>query len=556
MTTDHDSNNNPLQQEIAAQGSGNPAGADGGGQASVSVEVATMHADDPVPAELVMELAEKIKETAARNRARLSGEVLENDLSPVGASLPPAPPFPRSALGPRLEGWAAAVQIMTDNTPFPLCALTLLGVVNHTLQSMADVRAFSSPVPTSLAFLLGSNSGEGKSSVFRIAMAPVWEAEERFTRAYERKVAELRARNMAAEAAALPQPILYVDEATPAALRYYLRVGCGVSGYLTDEAGSLLAGHGMGTETRLQMITELAKLWDGTPIKFVRVKGGIGIIRNRRFSMMLMGQHDILNPFIADPICRTQGLHSRILMAYPDSTLGLRDAIPLGDEAGARRVVGEYHRWLGSLLDCPLHIIDGTTNEIRPPVMELSAEAREMLRGYGAEMQRYMLKIGRHNPLRDHGNKMPEICTRIGANLKLLDEGSPDTLGANHADVKWVLGAEHLARGIELARFFLKEKERLTEPAPMSQELADARLLLSYMREANKTAFTRSEIYKNSSKHRLRDKKVLDNVIAVLREYGWLKATELPKKPGAARAITLYQMTEEGLESWRKEQGV
>jgi hypothetical protein len=206
------------------------------------------------------------------------------------------------------------------------------------------------------------------------------------------------------------------------------------------------------------------------------------------------------------------------------------------------------------ILNCPPHIIDGTLNEIRPPVMELARDAREMLTSFGKEMQKYMLRIGRDNPLGEHVNKMPAISVRLAAILKLIEEGSSANLGAEHANVKWLLGADHLARGIALTRYFIKEKERLSEPGPVTQKLEDARLLLSWLREVGKTSFTRSEVYKNASKHRLRDKAVLDDVIALLMDYGHLQEIELPRKLGAAKAAKKYQLTEEGLDALHVEQ--
>ena len=48
------------------------------------------------------------------------------------------------------------------------------------------------------------------------------------------------------------------------------------------------------------------------------------------------------------------------------------------------------------------------------------------------------------------------------------------------------------------------------------------------------------------SKHRLRDKRVLDAAIDTLMEYGWLTAEPLPRKKGTARTTIRYSLTEDG----------
>jgi len=154
-------------------------------------------------------------------------------------------------------------------------------------------------------------------------------------------------------------------------------------------------------------------------------------------------------------------------------------------------------------------------------------------------------QLGADNPLLDHLNKMPDLAVRMAATLQLYEQGNPDNLGAEHAKHPWSLEREYMLRGMDVIRFFIAEKERLSAPAPHSEELDDAALLLAWMREEGRNSFTRTDVYK-SSKHRLRDKRVLDAAIATLTEYGWLTAEPLPRKKGTARTTIRYSLTEDG----------
>jgi hypothetical protein len=104
-------------------------------------------------------------------------------------------------------------------------------------------------------------------------------------------------------------------------------------GLFSDEGGQFVGGNGMSVDNRLKTAAGLSGLWDGSPVKRVRV--GDGAIAGRRLSAYLMMQPDVSSIFLADPVLLHQGLHSRMLVAAPSSLL----LMPLGDVEAAPEII-------------------------------------------------------------------------------------------------------------------------------------------------------------------------------------------------------------------------
>ncbi|MBW7865061.1 MAG: DUF3987 domain-containing protein [Candidatus Hydrogenedentes bacterium] len=459
------------------------------------------------------------------------------ELSPIDGALPPATEFPREILGPKFLETAFALQTLSGGAPFELGAMALFGAINYAVQGLLDVGVHVNPSPINTYILVVGASGERKSTTMCLAKKPISDYHEAQRRLQRRILDELALRNVTLSKEAMAPTVSIVDEASTAALRDLLssRTYYGTLGLFLDEAGMMLGGGNMTGNRRIEMQTLLSKMHDGGVIVLNRSGKEPIEIANKRFSMTLMGQWRPVSGFLGDQTCQSQGLLSRLLIAYPDSTIGRRKDPSESELAEARKVYDRYRGWMSEVLDCLPHLVPGTYDELNPPVMTLSPDARKIMQDFSAEMEAYYVKIGLDNPVIDHVNKMPDLAVRVAATMQIFEQGGAGTLGAGHADVAWELDGNHMAMGLELMRFFIKEKERLIAPAPDSQQRDDAKLLLSWMRENDRVSFVRSDVYAGSRKGRLRDKKTLDGAIALLKEYGWLTEGQLTKGQGAAR---------------------
>ena len=168
---------------------------------------------------------------------------------PLFRPLPPAPTFPMHALG-ALRPAAEAVHMCTQ-APIAICAQSVLAAVTLAVQAHRDVELpGGGRRPLTGIFASVAESGERKSSVDRIALAPVHRIEEKWRQDHEAQMhaylCDLEAWKAARDAAkkgkgkdraairealdtigpepkAPPQAMLLVADPTPEALVLHLR---------------------------------------------------------------------------------------------------------------------------------------------------------------------------------------------------------------------------------------------------------------------------------------------------------------------------------------------
>ena len=97
---------------------------------------------------------------------------------PLRRALPPAEPFPLSALGPLLEGAARAIMDRVQ-CPDAIAAQSVLGAASLAAQAHADViiPATGHARPLSLFLVTVAASGERKSAADREALGPIYDRE-------------------------------------------------------------------------------------------------------------------------------------------------------------------------------------------------------------------------------------------------------------------------------------------------------------------------------------------------------------------------------------------
>ena len=354
-------------------------------------------------------------------------------------------PFPIDAMGP-LKRATLAIQDKTQ-APVAIGAQSLLSAASLACQGLADVQTFGGVRPISLFALTIAKSGERKSSCDSLAMeavrtfertlskvaqdecgpykneSEIWEAshsklvKEAVNAKTEFKKTAARA-DLEALGNAPDRPLislLTATEPTLEGLTKNLEFSRPSLGIFSDEAGQFLGGHAMNSENRMKTVSGLSKFWDGDPINRTRAGDGATTFYGRRLCSHLMVQPVIADTLLGDPTAQDQGFLARFLICSPPTTIGTR----LNDtySPNSDTELDLFSKRIGELLQRDLPLVDGTTNELDPPVLQMSSEATKKLREFGKTLE---LKQAPGNELAEataFASKSAEQAARIAGVL-------------------------------------------------------------------------------------------------------------------------------------------
>jgi Protein of unknown function (DUF3987) len=409
---------------------------------------------------------------------------------PLLREMLPADPFPLESLGGVVGGATEAI-IDTVRCPAALAGQSALAAATLTAQAHANVELpHGRAAPLTSFFSTVGASGERKTEADRIALWPIekreealraahdvdfsvyeqhreaWEAQRRQIRRAQGKGAAKTLEDKKAELRALgppPEPpltpMLTCPEPTFEGLCRLLAGGWPSVGVFSDEGGQFVGGYAMSEENRLKTAAALSGLWDGKPIRRVRAGDGVLIMPGRRVAMHLLLQPGVAMRLFRDDTLRDQGLLSRFLSSWPDTTAGLRlHRVPQPESDGK---IKRYGARLLSILETPLPLAPGKRNELTPPTLRLSPRARRLLIQFGDHAERNLAEGGLFAPIRPLASKLAQHATRIAAVLALVDG----------------LHARCAEAGIRLAEHYAKEALRLMEVGTTASDLQRAERL-------------------------------------------------------------------------------
>jgi putative DNA primase/helicase len=289
-----------------------------------------------------------------------------------------AQPYPDEALPPILREAVRQAQAFVQ-APMALVACSALSTLSLAAQGLANVRRDNQLMgPISLYLLAVADSGERKTTcdaIFspalrdwkagqRQEMSPLVAKFEAATVVFDAKKAgiaeaikhkrrrsqdtageeqELEALVGDAPVAPLIPRLLYAD-ATPEALAHALATGWPSGGVLSAEAGAVFGAHSMGPDTIMRNLAMLNVMWDGGEIPIDRRSKPSFILRGRRLTFGLMVQPEALRGFMdrAGTLARGTGFIARFLVAWPESTQGVRDVAAKAAE-NATRMAALFH---------------------------------------------------------------------------------------------------------------------------------------------------------------------------------------------------------------------
>ncbi|KAA0113500.1 DUF3987 domain-containing protein [Methylobacterium sp. P1-11] len=419
------------------------------------------------------------------------------DRLPLFSPLPPSRPFPVNALGPVLSEGVNAIARKVQ-VPSAIAAQSVLSVASLIAQALADVRMpYGQLRPLSLFLLSIGGSGDRKTTSDQEALRPLtqwqsildeiyqvdrqnwlvehaaWVAEHKKIGA-DRKLGFLDRKIRLSELGPEPQPPLHpfmiVPEPTFEGLVKNWSELHPSLGLFTTEGGAFLGGFNMSAENRLRSAANFSLLWDGAAITRLRAHDGVLKLKGRRLALHLMIQPSAAAEFLSDAVLRDQGLHSRILLAAPDSIAGTRLYRPVckRDE----NQICRYQEQLLALLRSNKPVADDRTQGLVPRALPMSAAAEQIWRDFHDDVERRLGAGGDLIPIRDLAAKAAEHAARIAGVL---------TIVAN------VHSSEILERvminAVEITIWYLGEAQRLRGAGRTDPKLLNAQALLTWMRD-------------------------------------------------------------------------
>ena len=265
----------------------------------------------------------------------------------------------------------------------------------------------------------------------------------------------------------------------------------------------------MTDEAKLRTASGLSALWDGEPISRVRAAEGATILPGRRLAMHIMLQPDVASLMLNDPLLTDQGLLSRMLVTAPESTAGTR--FWREPASGSATSLKSYSARLLQLLEAPLPLASGKTNELEPRKLSLAAEARRRWTAYADHVERAIGPAGKLEPIRGLANKLPEHAARLAGILALVDN-------LEAAEVS----ADYISAGIALADHYATEALRLFGVSRIAPDLKLAQRLLAWLHHSwGGPAISLPDIYQRGL-NAIGDKATAARMVAILEDHGWL----------------------------------
>ncbi len=417
-------------------------------------------------------------------------------------------PFPYEVLGETMAAACTDIQKAVQ-APDALIAQSVLASANLAVQPLRDVCIDGRIFPLSLFLLTIAGTGERKSAVDQVVLAPHRERErmagkdttERFSlyemerTAWEAEKAkifkgkdDLATKNEALYHLQKQEPLKPLDQTrlisdfTFEGLYKLFMTGVPSKGLFADEGGQFTGGHGMREESMLATAAGLSKFWDGSPVDRIRVIDGSSKLYGRRLAVHLMMQDKVGLEFYSNPVLRDQGLGSRMLAAWPTSTVGHRlySQVNASETAGVKA----FHSRINTLLSQPAAYTEDSTQELEPPSMQLSPEAhREWVEFYN-QVETQSGHKEALEPVKGFANKAAEHAARIAGTIQLVEDHA-----SNSVQIKAMRG------GIDAMAWYLNEALRISGSFNPSEELLAAADVLRWIHDHKLKTVTLPDMY-------------------------------------------------------------
>ena len=454
---------------------------------------------------------------------------------PLFRTLPPPPLFPPDALGP-LKDAARAIQERTQ-APVAICAQSVLAAATLAVQAHIDVELPGGGIkPVVNMFVSIAESGERKTSVDKIALATVREIETQWNREYRQQktdyqnqlaawkqaragVKKASMTGMLAEFGQTgpepeepPHPMLICSDVTPEALVMHLERGRPFAGLFTAEGGILVGGSAFSDESRMRTAALLNQLWDGEPIRRLRIGTGTSFLPGKRCCAHIMMQQVVADRLLGDSMLDGMGMLARMLIVAPESSAGSR--LFKSDAAQNAPILQAYNSKISSLLMKQPDTNDPFGRELSPRVLPLNVDAKSAWIAFHDQCEWAIRPNGELVMIKAFAAKLAEHAGRLAAVLAVYHD--PQV----RAVPLWAMEC-----GIQLAGHYAMEMRRLHGGASTPLSLRQAQRLLDWWQQREEPIIHLANIYQLGPAE-LRGSKQARAVVKVLIEHGWVERLE------------------------------
>ncbi|MCR5257430.1 MAG: DUF3987 domain-containing protein [Desulfovibrio sp.] len=448
-------------------------------------------------------------------------------------------PYPVEAFGPL----AGAVDVLARHCYVhpSVAGGVILAFLSLGAQRIWNVRSQKYTTPLSLFFLPVLESGEGKNEVERAAgkvyrewekaQDPVYkEAENQWRiarRVYDKSIAnaekqfaqgklsedefkrELERLEADRPKEPLP-PILTSGDLNVEGLYRMLKERSPSHGIFAPEGGRLLGGIAFNAENKLKTLSTLADLWSGDPVDKLRQSEGGSKLWDRRASLCLMVQPIVAEAVLRDDLMVQQGFLPRCLLSWPASMD--RDFEDVDVESLPE--MAPYYDACRMLLQLKPPEDDAPGEGLNLDALELSGPALSAYASFFREVSRATgsgKSAGKYVPIRGFARRAAEQAIRIAG-----------VLSAAWTPHSTEVSLEAMESGIMLARWHLDEALRIVLDGTESAEIKRAEELMQWftLKGIDRTSTRQVQKFGPS---KLRTKRAVDEVFAVLLDHGWLR---------------------------------
>ena len=470
---------------------------------------------------------------------------------PLTADARRHPRFPVEHLPSLLKNAVEAIVDYVDCPP-ALAAMSVLSAASLAVQGHADIATPTGPKPLSLFLLSVAQTGERKTAADKRALVPVTHYESELNTEYRNQCKQYddvlavynadykpivndnklstkeKTEKLTALIKPMPplKPFLTTDEPTIEGLFSLFLTGRPAIGLFSDEGGSFIGGFGMSEDNRLKTASHLCKMWDTGTLKRVRQDAdAMYILFGRRLAFHLMMQPVVADKLYAMHELREQGLHSRILLSFPMSTIGTRMQHETRPES--KEHLHAYYARLYKILKTPLPHSDTDPQNLTPRELRFTDSAIELWQIYADSIEEKQRAGGIYEPICGFASKMNEHACRIAGVLSFFERFS--YYMENPHDI--TVGEEVFEQAMVITDYFADQLLSMLQTTDDSEDLDNAKKLLAFLQDKWPERFVHERVIFNKAPRSVRGKEhetERARAIDILLRHGWLT----PAPPG------------------------
>lgn len=452
--------------------------------------------------------------------------------------------FPLQELPPLLGN--AAKEIAAENQlPDVLAGLAVIGAASHLAQSRVDAlhpaevmendqgEIVKRSMPTSLNILALADSGDRKSTAYRLAYHVINKLNQVLEQSYERQQKELQETIAGATGAdkkgaeitldKLQNPSELLSGGTFEAVQGNFIRGLSSASWTTDEGGQFFGGHSMQSETRANALGGFIQFFDSGSGKRLVARSnaeGSGTYRNRRLTIFLMAQEFTVRESLKDPLFSNQGFLPRFLLGTAESKAGTRlvdlEAIK-NPKKQSLPALKAYWARCKEILSSPSTACTETA-EIKNAGMPLSDDALEGWASYYNMVEAQLHSLGDYAHVKPFASRSAEIAARLATIFTFFDG-------------KQVVDAEAMNSAVKVAYYSLKEWLRYTTESTTSTPEQEALEFIKWLQDKPDRlekwrSFTASDASRNApAKFRgQKGKRLREQLLKTLIEHNYILA--------------------------------